>query len=60
MPKTAKLNALAGLRVSGEDHAIRGVEAFDHRPAWLPQDPRHLAVDPDLRIVIDHDFKSDG
>ena len=55
-----KLNALAGLRVSREDYAIGGVESLDHRSARLPQHPGHLAVDPDLGIIIDHDFKSDG
>ena len=58
-PEDGKLNALAGLGVPGKDHAIGSVESFNHRPARLTQDPRHLAVDPDLSIVVDHDFKSD-
>src|SRR5271157_4811759 len=56
----SKLNVLAGLGVSREDHAIGSIESFNHGSARLSQDSRKFAVNPDLRIVVDHDFKSDG
>src|SRR5271165_465231 len=56
----SKLNLLAGLGVSREDHTIGCIESFDHRPAGLPQDAWHLAVYPDLSIVVDYDLKSDS
>ena len=56
----SKLNLLAGLGVSREDHAIGSIESFNHGSARLPQDPRHFPVNPDLGIIVDHDFKGDG
>ncbi len=58
-PKDGKLNALPGLGVPGDDHAIGSVESFYDGPARLTQHPWHLAVHPDLGIVVDHDLKSD-
>ena len=58
-PKDGKLNVLPWLGVPGNDHAIGSVESFDHGAAELTQDPWHLAVYPDLSIVVDHDLKSD-
>src|SRR6266481_5175881 len=59
-PEDGELHALAGLSVPGDDHAIGSVESFNHGPARLSQHPRHLAVNPDLGIVVDHNLKSDG
>jgi hypothetical protein len=45
---------------SGEDDAVRRVEARDDLAAGEPERQRHLAVDPDLGVVVDHHLEHDG
>src|SRR5262249_19046403 len=58
--KDGKLNALTRLCVPGDDHAVRSVESLDDRPAKLAEDAGHLAVHPDLGVVVDHNLKGYG
>src|SRR5438876_10936193 len=44
----------------GDYDSIGRVESLNHWPARLTKNTRHLAVDPNFSVVVDHDFKSDG
>ena len=55
-----ELDLLPGRGVVRDDDAVRGVEAADHRAADLAEDVRHVSIDPDLGVVVDHDFEHDG
>src|SRR6516165_10081111 len=57
-PENSDLNPLPWPSTSGENDAVRRIKALDHRTARLTEDPWHLAVNPDLSIVVDHDLKS--
>src|SRR5215831_981698 len=46
------LELVAGLDGFGEHDAVRHVEALDGGGARIAAAPRHLAVDPHLRIIV--------
>src|SRR6266436_9539657 len=46
------LELVAGLDGFGEHDAVRHVEALDSGGARIATAPRHLAVDPHLRIIV--------
>jgi len=60
IPNTADLEAVAGPRVAGQKDAVGRVEAGHDLAAVQPERERHLAVDPDFRVVVDRDLEHDS
>src|SRR5262245_66283755 len=55
--KHCELESVAGLDFGAKHHAIGHVEALNGSRAGIAAPARHLAIDPDLRIIVDQDVE---
>src|ERR1700730_2701599 len=55
--KHCELEFVAGLDFGAKHHAIGHVEALNGSRAGIAAPARQLAIDPDLRIIVDQDVE---
>src|SRR6516225_10304710 len=55
--KHCELESVAGLDFGAKHHAIGHVEALNGSRTGIAAPARHLAIDPDLRIIVDQDVE---
>src|SRR5215475_10663313 len=55
--KHCELESVAGLDFGAKHHAIGHVEALNGSRAGIVAPARHLAIDPDFRIIVDQDVE---
>src|SRR5258707_12759989 len=55
--KHCELESVAGLDFGAKHHAIGHVEALNGSRAGIAAPARQLAIDPDLRIIVDQDVE---